>query len=171
MIFNNFCFGQEEVKRNRKLDLINDPLTPSKAAFYSAVMPGLGQIYTGNAWKVPLVYAAIGTAVYSYSYNNKEMNKYRDAYKRRISGYLDDEYIDLIPQDEKLLVGMDFHKKYRDMSFIFIIGTYMLNILEANVSAHLMQFNVSDELSFKPNIDFEPITESANIGVKIKINL
>ena len=63
---------------------------------------------------------------------------------------------------------MDFHKRYRDMSFIFIIGTYMLNILEANVSAHLMQFNVDDNLSFKPNIDFEPISKSETIGVVVK---
>ena len=45
---------------------------------------------------------------------------------------------------------MKFHKNYRDMSFLFILGTYMLNILDANVSAHLMQFNVKDNLSIKP---------------------
>ena len=42
---------------------------------------------------------------------------------------------------------MKFHKNYRDMSFLFILGTYMLNILDANVSAHLMQFNVKDNLT------------------------
>ncbi len=84
-------------------------------------------------------------------------------------GFKDDEYIELIPQDEKLLKGMDFHKNYRDMSFIFILGTYMLNIIEANVSAHLMQFNVSNDLSLKPVIDFEPISESETIGFKLKL--
>jgi len=38
---------------SRKERLIADPLTPSKAAFYSAVLPGLGQLYLGKAWKVP----------------------------------------------------------------------------------------------------------------------
>mgnify|MGYP006144102565 FL=1 len=169
-----FCCGQNysqelSARKKRKIELMSDPLAPSKAAFYSAVFPGLGQLYSGNAWKVPLVYAAIGSAVYSYVYNKSEYNKYRGIYKRRIAGYKDDEYIDLIPQNDKILKGMDFHKRYRDMSFIFIIGTYMLNILEANVSTHLMQFNVNDDLSFKPNIDFEPISDSKTIGFVVKL--
>ena len=45
----------------RKIKLIEDPLTPSKAAFYSAVLPGLGQAFIGKAWKIPIVYGAIGT--------------------------------------------------------------------------------------------------------------
>lgn len=168
ILSNCFSYSQElSSRKKRKIELMSDPLAPSKAAFYSAVLPGLGQIYSGNTWKVPLVYAAIGSAVYGYVYNKNEYNKYRGIYKRRIAGFKDDEYIDLIPQNDKILKGMDFHKKYRDMSFIFIIGTYMLNILEANVSAHLMQFNVNDDLSFKPNIDFEPISESETIGFTV----
>ena len=170
IFINKYSFGQElSSKKKRQVILMTDPLTPSKAAFYSAILPGLGQIYTGNTWKVPLVYAAIGSAVYYYVYNRDEYNKYREIYKRRIVGFKDDEYIELIPQDEKLLKGMDFHKNYRDMSFIFILGTYMLNIIEANVSAHLMQFNVSNDLSLKPVIDFEPISESETIGFKLKL--
>ena len=165
-----FFFGQElSSKKKRKINIINDPLAPSKAAFYSAIIPGLGQVYSGNSWKVPLVYAAIGSAVYGYVYNKNEYNKYRGIYKRRIAGYTDDEFIDLIPQNEKILKGMNFHKKYRDMSFIFIIETYMLNILEANVSTHLMQFNVNNDLSFKPIIDFEPISESESLAIKIEL--
>ena len=64
---------------------------------------------------------------------------------------------------------MDFHKRYRDMSFIFIIGTYMLNILEANVSTHLMQFNVNDSLSFNPEITIKPFAKSETIGLLVEI--
>jgi hypothetical protein len=47
---------------------------------------------------------------------------------------------------------MEFHKNYRDIAIILAAAAYMLNILEANVSAHLLQFNVSDDLSVTPNI-------------------
>ena len=40
----------------KKVPWNTDPLSPAKAAFYSAVIPGLGQIYNKSYWKVPLVY-------------------------------------------------------------------------------------------------------------------
>ena len=113
----------KEEEKTRKQKLIESPLTPSKAAFYSAILPGLGQIYIGKAWKVPFVYGAIGASVYGYVYNQKELDRYRTAYKKRNSGYTDDEFIELIPDKTKLLEGMKFHKNYRDMSFLFILVT------------------------------------------------
>lgn len=161
----------QEEQKSRKQRLIESPLTPSKAAFYSAILPGLGQIYIGKAWKVPFVYAAIGASVYGYVYNQKEMDRYRGAYKRRNNGYRDDEFIKLIPGKNKLLEGMKFHKNYRDMSFLFILGTYMLNILDANVSAHLMQFNVKDNLSIRPKFEPDLFGTDTNIGLKVLVKL
>ncbi len=63
-----------------------DPLRPAKAAFYSAVLPGLGQIYNKKYWKLPLVYGAIGTSAYLYIDNQKSYNLYRDEYKNRLEG-------------------------------------------------------------------------------------
>ena len=148
--------------------LIADPLTPSKAAFYSAIIPGLGQAYIGKAWKVPVVYAAIGASLYYYDVNNKEMNKYRTAYKRRLNGFFDDEFLDTdIPiTTEQLLLGMDFHKNYRDIAMILAAAAYMLNILEANVSAHLLQFNVSDDLSVTPNFVLDPQQTGIRVALK-----
>tara|TARA_B100000003_G_C10897158_1_gene357672 strand:+ start:681 stop:1235 length:555 start_codon:yes stop_codon:yes gene_type:complete len=161
---------EKKISERKKL-LIQDPLTPSKAAFYSAVLPGLGQVYIGKSWKVPLVYGAIGASVYGYVYNQKEMNRYRTAYKRRLAGFQDDEFKTLIPDNSKLIEGMKFHKSYRDMSFLFILGTYMLNILDANVSAHLMQFNVKDNLSLKPHFESDFLTNESNYGVKVLVKL
>lgn len=48
-----------------------DPLSPSKAAFYSALVPGLGQVYNKRYWKVPIVYGAIGSGIYFYDWNKK----------------------------------------------------------------------------------------------------
>ncbi len=153
----------------RKQRLIADPLTPAKAAFYSAIMPGLGQVYLGKAWKLPFVYGAIGASVYYYVFNGDELQRYRTAYKRRIAGYTDDEFIELIPENEKLLEGMRFHQRYRDISFIFIVGTYMLNIIEANVSAHLLQFNVNDQLSIKPHYKLDQFTQQNTLGLTINL--
>jgi hypothetical protein len=138
--------GSGKQYSQRILRLIEDPLTPSKAAFYSAIIPGLGQV------------------------NNKEMNKYRTAYKRRKNGFFDDEFLetDIPITTEQLLLGMDFHKNYRDISIILAAAAYMLNILDANVSAHLLQFNVNDDLSVAPNFIFDP--EMTGLRLAIKFN-
>jgi len=148
--------------------LIADPLTPSKAAFYSAIIPGLGQAFLGKGWKVPIIYAAIGASLYYYDLNNKEMNSYRTAYKRRLNGFFDDEYLETeIPiTTDQLLLGMEFHKNYRDIAIILAAASYMLNILEANVSAHLLQFNVNDDLSVTPNIIIDNEITGLQLAVK-----
>lgn len=148
--------------------LINDPLTPSKAAFYSAVVPGLGQAYLGKAWKVPIIYAAIGASLYYYDQNNKIMNSYRTAYKRRLNGFFDDEFLEkAIPiETEQLLIGIEFHKNYRDIAIVLAAAAYMLNILEANVSAHLLQFNVSEDLSVTPNIIVDQEVRGIRLALK-----
>ena len=150
--------------------LIADPLTPSKAAFYSAIIPGLGQAFLGKGWKVPIIYAAIGASLYYYDLNNKEMNSYRTAYKRRLNGFFDDEYLETeIPiTTDQLLLGMEFHKNYRDIAIILAAASYMLNILEANVSAHLLQFNVNDDLSVTPNIILDKEVTGIQLAFKFK---
>ena len=159
----------EESKRSLRLKrLINDPLTPSKAAFYSAVLPGLGQAYLGKAWKIPIIYSAIGASLYYFDLNNKEMNEYRNAYKRRLNGFFDDRFLELaIPiSTEQLLLGMEFHKNYRDIALVLAVLSYMLNILEANVSAHLLQFNVSEDLSVTPNLIIDEEIRGLRLALK-----
>ena len=148
--------------------MINDPLTPSKAAFYSAIIPGLGQAYLGKTWKIPIIYSAIGASLYYFNLNNKEMNEYRNAYKRRLNGFFDDRFLELaIPiTTEQLLLGMEFHKNYRDIALVLAALSYMLNILEANVSAHLLQFNVSEDLSVTPNLIIDEEIRGLRLALK-----
>ena len=160
-----FSYSQEE-ESNIQIDI----LRPSKAAFYSAVLPGLGQIYNKKAWKVPIVYAAIGISGYSYDFNKKKFWSYRDAYKRRKAGYSDDQYQGIIINDDRLLDGQDFHKKYKDLSMVFLVGFYFLNILDANIDAHLLDFNVDENLSFEPYFENDAIFNQ-NLGIKLKITL
>ena len=152
----------------RRLRLMEDPLTPSKASFYSAVIPGLGQSYLGQYWKVPLIYGAMGASLYYFLENDEIMKTYRNAYKRRLSGYYDDEYLKIIPQDEedKLLKGMKFHRSYRDISMLLLVAAYVLNIIEANVSAHMLQFNINDELAIKPELMFNERETGLRLAIK-----
>jgi len=142
-----------------------NPLAPAKAAFYSAILPGLGQAYNKKYWKIPLVYGGIGTGLYYYSVNNTKYNNYRNAYKRRLAGYSDDnfKYLD----DSRLIAGQRFYQRNRDMSVLVTVGFYILNIVDANVDAHLMQFNVNDNLTLKPELNQNDFDFKYNYGVTL----
>jgi hypothetical protein len=150
------------VKDTTKLQEI-DPLTPAKAAFYSAILPGLGQAYNKKYWKIPLVYGAIGTSLYFYIDNNKKYHDYRDAYKRRLEGYNDDDYQFL--DESRLIAGQKFYQRNRDLSALFVVGFYVLNIIDANVDAALIQFNVNERLSVRPEIYPADVTFKPNVGL------
>ena len=153
----------------RKQRLIKDPLTPSKAAFYSTIVPGLGQIYTGKYWKLPIIYGGLGASGYYYFYQTKQMNSFRDIYKRRIAGYTDDKYANRIFQNDQLIQGMNFHKRYRDLAVLYFMGFYLLNILDANVGAHLMQFNVNNQLTLRPQLEPNLLNTDMNYGFTLNI--
>lgn len=145
-----------------------DPLTPAKAAFYSAILPGLGQAYNKSYWKIPIVYGAIGTSMYYLLDSQKKYNQYRDAYKRRLEGFTDDKYNYL--DDNRLIAAQKFYQRNRDLSALFVIGFYALNIIDANVDAALTQFNVNENLSFKPNVYRNEVTLKSNVGFIINYN-
>jgi hypothetical protein len=163
------CFGQQQDLSNtinKEIDL----LRPAKATFYSAVLPGLGQVYNKRYWKLPLIYGGIGASIYFYDVNNKNFKRYRNAYKRRLAGFNDDEFQDVIFDDNRLIDGMNFYKQYRDQSMLFIIGTYFLNILDANIDAHLKQYNINQNLSLKPYMDQNPVVADHHYGVSLNFN-
>lgn len=162
---------KKDTLTSRKQRLIEDPLTASKSAFYSAVVPGLGQIYSQKYWKVPIIYGALGISGYNYVVSNNEIERYRTAYKRRIAGYTDDEFANRIPRLEQLVEGIDFYKRNRDLSALFFVGFYFLNILDASVGSHLLQFNTSDNLSFRPHIKPDYINQEASFGLSMSVKL
>jgi hypothetical protein len=141
-----------------------DPLRPSKAAFFSAILPGLGQAYNKKYWKIPLVYGALGTSMYFYLENNKKYNIYRDAYKRRLAGFRDDEFVGIF-DDQRLIAAQRFHQRNRDLSLMVTAVFYILNIVDANVDAHLIQFNVNEKLSFAPDVYQSEFTVLPTIGL------
>ncbi|WP_417939466.1 DUF5683 domain-containing protein [Flagellimonas sediminis] len=161
----------EEVSKRESVN----PLAPSRAAFYSAIVPGLGQIYNKRYWKVPIVWGAMGTGIYAYSYNNTRYRIARNAFKRRLAGFTDDEFYGdgTTPRvsDEALQEEQESAQRDRDLSLVITIALYALNIIDANVDAHLKQYNVDDNLSFdiKPYLDLNPLTNQPNYGMALVV--
>lgn len=148
-------------------------LAPSKAAFYSAILPGLGQAYNGSYWKIPIAYAGIGTGIYFYIQNNKNYNRYRDAYKARLVGKKDEFTLEdgtVRIRTERLQDAQEFYQKNKEISILVTAGVYILNIIDANVEAHLRQFNVNDDLTFQPKLDYNNFTGKADYGLTLNFN-
>jgi hypothetical protein len=131
---------------------------PAKAAFYSAVLPGLGQAYNKKFWKIPIVYAGIGVIGYYIVDNNKKYHLFQEAYLIRTDkdpGTLD-RYADRY-SDQTLRYGVNYYRKNRDLSVILMVGMFALNIVDAHVDAHLREFDISDDLSFKLKPQLLPV--------------
>jgi hypothetical protein len=104
--------------------------SPWGAVLRSAIVPGLGQIYNESYWKAPVVWGFMGYFVYVWIDNNNNYIDYKDLY--RLSGKsLDREY-------------RDFYRDQRDEFAIYIVLTYMLNLVDAYVDAHLFDFSVNE---------------------------
>ena len=145
-----------------------NPLTPATAAFYSAILPGLGQAYNKQYWKLPFVYGAMATSMYYFSINNESYKRYRNAYKIREAGYQDEFTLDdgtTLISREGLVSAQKTLKQNRETSLLLFISFYVLQIVDASVSAHLLQFNVNDKISFDPKIFSDPNDNKPFIGL------
>ncbi|APZ46610.1 hypothetical protein BW723_10030 [Polaribacter reichenbachii] len=151
---------------------VYDPLAPSKAAFYSAIFPGMGQIYNKKYWKAPIVWGALAIPVYYYQINNNDYKRYRTAYKLRKAGLQDEFTLEdgsVLVSTETLETAQEQLKENRDFSLLSGIIIYVLQIVEASVNAHLLQFNTDDNLSIKPAFIPDPIQfEAPTVGLQIK---
>lgn len=146
--------------------------SPKKATILSAVLPGAGQVYNKKIWKVPLVYAAIGGCLYYAINNNVEYNKYFGelAYRANNSGLtLNPDYS--LFTDANLTAQADYHRKWRDNFFVFTAIAYGLNIIDANVDAHLFNFDVSPDLTLNisPYTDYSLAVNAPVGGVSLKL--
>ena len=132
--------------------------SPKKAMLFSLI-PGGGQIYNGKWWKVPIIYAGMGLSAYAAVWNYDQYKVYSDAFDIRTDGNENtlDEF-DGIYTDEQLIQAMNYYDKNKETAIVIGVAIYALSILDANVDAHLHEFDVSDDLS----INIEPTV--FNIG-------
>lgn len=144
------------------------PHFPRKATMYSAVLPGLGQIYNKQWWKVPFIYG--GFAYLGYTINQK----------RQYNIDIRNAYLDLVDDDPltNSYVKIDKYKdaesnisssktilykeirasaQDRDTYILFTAAFYLFNILDANVSAHFLDFDISEDLTFNLTPVYSPV--------------
>ncbi len=152
---------------------------PAKATIFSAVLPGLGQAYNKKFWKIPIVYAGfIGLGITIDYYNQGFMGLKKSYYHLNddnpntnfhiefLSGYGWDFSDRNIPQiNETLEKGIEKSRRQRDLMIIVTAGFYLLNILDANVDAHFIDFDISEDLSLivEPVL-FDPLMQIPMLG-------
>jgi len=137
-----------------------------KASILSAVLPGAGQVYNKKYWKVPIIYAGLGTTTYFFIQNLNEYNYYRT--NLRAIHDNDEATVNETPYDSDDLVSLkQSSRNRRDISGAIFVGIYLLNIIDANVDAHLATFDVSDNLSIR----VQPLIYQPDIRTGFRIQL
>ncbi|HVW59488.1 MAG TPA: DUF5683 domain-containing protein [Puia sp.] len=152
--------GRKKGRESRKADTaatVKKKHDPHKATLYSTFCPGLGQIYNHKYWKLPLVYAAVGIPVYTYFYNRDWYKKCQYALALVVSGDTSAASLGKVDPQLKLFVTekndaslrtyRNEFRKDQDYSVIFFLLFWGLQIVDATVDAHLMNFDISPELS------------------------
>ncbi len=131
-------------------------LNPTKAGLYSAVLPGLGQVYNKKYWKVPIVLGAVGTGVGIAVWNQNQYLKYREYYIAKLNG-TPNEFVDARPHLDKVALGnaQDRVKRQRDYAIAITGLIYILNIVDAVVDAHLYEGRKDPDLSFAPAVIYD----------------
>lgn len=156
--------------------------SPRKAALYSLAVPSLGQAYNKQYWKMPFVYAAFGTVIVLIRYYNIRYHDYLTPYlasynpttgaalRTEAPVYIRGQKITRTLTIDQITKGKDFYRRYRDLNIIMLTAVWALNVVEANVAAHLKTFDMSEDISFRvqPDAGYTAFTGGI-IGAKVVI--
>lgn len=166
-----------------------------RATMLAAAFPGLGQVYNKKYWKIPIVYAGFGGLGYAVYYNTKYYNQYTKAYQDFVdivpetASYTDlirgippEEYDPVLHPDtynpstaswieDQMLRQIDYFRKYRDLSYIGIAAWYLITIIDANVDASLIDYEVTENLNFTLSPAMVPLYNSSGLGVNISMRI
>lgn len=185
-------YAQVDSLKTKKQKSIRN-LDPTRASMLAASFPGLGQIYNRKIWKVPFVYAGFGAAGYSIIYNSSQHSKYLNGYRDLTDAIpetisynfreygpssgefdraLEDPSFD--PQTEEwvktqLINGVDYYRRFRDLSYVGVAVWYLITILDANVDAHMVDYDVSEDLSIAIRPVLVPVVYGYTVGVGVNI--
>jgi hypothetical protein len=141
--------ANSQVGNSSNIDSVYRSHSPSRAVLYSALVPGLGQLYNKKYWKLPFIYGAGGALAYGFTFNQLKYAKFSDAVftneKSHANVLIDGRYYDYQQQ----LNGQNYYRRNRDLCVLGLGAVYLLNIIDAMVDAHFYYFDVSDDLSIR----------------------
>ncbi len=140
----------EKIESSNSPRKITPAISPKKAGIYSALVPGLGQWKNGKKWKVPVIYAALGTGAGFIIYNQNQYKRYYNAFQAELAGQKH-EFSNLNVGNLKNALGrqQDLLKRQRDYAIGITAIVYLLNIMDAVVDAHLFNLRNDPDLAIK----------------------
>ena len=151
-----------------ELTMVKPDHNPGKAALLSATIPGLGQAYNKKYWKIPLVWAGLATFGYFIVWNNNEYQFYRRNLIYEIEqdpAYPNETGLN----QETLKSARDQYRRNRDQLVLYGILFYFVQIVDAHVDAHLIEFDVNQDLSVRLEPGYIPLdTGGSQIGMSLK---
>ena len=151
-------------------DRVRQVKDPKVATILSAILPGAGQAYNEKVWKVPIIYGGIITTAYFVEFNNRRYQKFREALTIVRDPSLGPNPFPNLNQDG-IIRNVDYWRRNRDLCYLIFGVIYVLNIVDAQVDAHLSGFDVSDDLSWKLEPSYETFTAGGqSIGLSFKLN-
>lgn len=151
--------------------------SPKKAALYSALLPGAGQVYNHRAkpkgkknafWKIPIIYAGLGATAYFAVENHRLQKMFKDEYTYRVqnNGETNLENYDQY-DNQGILTLYEQSQRSRDLMIFAFIAVYGLNVLDAHVEAHFVNFDVSKDLS----LNIKPVMHDFSTpGLALSLN-
>ncbi|MFH1297641.1 MAG: DUF5683 domain-containing protein [Bacteroidota bacterium] len=147
--------------------------SPHKATIYSAILPGLGQIYNHKYWKLPIIYAGFGVMTYFIYTNTESYLIYRSAYIERVNGNYNGNYAFLVNKynESELLSATEYYQRNLEISVLITALWYVLNIIDAAVDAHLYTYNVNQNLSLRITPDLLLPAQSLQVQPGIRLCL
>ena len=159
------------------------PHSPKTATIMSACLPGLGQIYNGKWWKVPIVYAGLGGLGYMVYSNYSEYRSYLHAYEFKTGDLPDGVTLSEHETDlanryaaSQLQTYKESYRRNFELFTIITVAWYGLNILDACVDGHLYSYDISDDLSLSVDPYLRPVEQPimmpqyAQVGLSLKLN-
>jgi len=142
-----------------------------KTASWLALIPGAGQIYNKKYWKLPIVYAGLGTTSFLIYYYHDLTSMYRKEYVARVGKdtvNFNPKLTDII-SDEGVLAQRNKYRRNMEICVAACAVVYLLSIIDAAVDAHLFYYDISENLSMsvRPNINFNPINKVATPSMEL----